>query len=158
MARPRPSMDDAPAGVAAATVFRRHLTFWLIALVIVATFVFLFSDILLPFVAGMVLAYFLDPVADRLQRLGLSRTMATILILFSFIIVLTVALIIVIPILATQLTELIGNLPQYLSRLQELITSIDPSWLERTFGVDVATLRQGLNSLVTEGFGVLTTV
>ena len=49
----------------------------------------MFSDILLPFVAGMVLAYFLDPVADRLQRLGLSRIMATLLILFAFIVVLT---------------------------------------------------------------------
>ena len=32
-------------------------------------------------VAGMVLAYFLDPVADRLQRFGLSRTLATVIIL-----------------------------------------------------------------------------
>ena len=39
-----------------------------------ALFLYMFSDILLPFVAGMALAYFLDPVADRLERLGLSRT------------------------------------------------------------------------------------
>ena len=37
----------------------------------------------------MVLAYFLDPVADRLQRIGLSRVMATMLILFGFVVVLT---------------------------------------------------------------------
>src|SRR4051812_7378119 len=104
MARPRPSMDDGPAGVAAA-VFRRHLTFWLIAVVIVAAFVFLFSDILLPFVAGMVLAYFLDPVADRLQRAGLSRVMATVLILVGFVILLALGLVILIPILAHQMSD-----------------------------------------------------
>ena len=48
---------------------------------------YVFSDILLPFVAGMVLAYFLDPVADRLQRFGLSRFMATVVILVIFLIV-----------------------------------------------------------------------
>ena len=57
----------------------------------------MFSDILLPFVAGMVLAYFLDPVADRLQRLGLSRLMATVLILVGFVIVLVLALVILDP-------------------------------------------------------------
>ena len=35
-----------------------------------ALFFYVFSTILLPFVVGMVLAYFLDPVADRLERLG----------------------------------------------------------------------------------------
>jgi predicted PurR-regulated permease PerM len=106
----------------------------------------------------MVLAYFLDPVADRLQRIGLSRVMATVLILFAFVIVLTLGLVIVIPILVTQLSDFIGRLPQYLSRLQELLTSFDPQWLERTFGVNATALREGLNSLLTEGFGFMTTV
>jgi predicted PurR-regulated permease PerM len=158
MAKAQPEADNLTADEALAARFRRQIRFWTVTAVVIAVFLYAFSEILLPFVAGMVLAYFLDPVADRLQRLGLSRTMATILILFSFVVVLTIALIIVIPILATQLTELIGHLPQYLSRLQELLTSIDPHWLETTFGVDISTLREGLNSLLTEGFGFLSTV
>jgi predicted PurR-regulated permease PerM len=138
--------------------FRQQFRFWLITAIVLILFLYLFRGILLPFVAGMVLAYFLDPVADRLQRLGLSRTAATILILFGFVVVFAVALIIVIPIVLSQLSGLIANLPQYLSRLQELITNIDPRWLEQTFGVNVATLREGLNSLLTEGFGFVTTV
>ena len=52
----------------------RQIRFWLGAFALFALALPMsFSDILLPFVAGMVLAYFLDPVADRLQRLGLSR-------------------------------------------------------------------------------------
>jgi predicted PurR-regulated permease PerM len=138
--------------------FRRQFRFWLVAALFFAAFVYLFSDILLPFVAGMVLAYFLDPVADRLQRLGLSRFMATIIILIGFVIVLTLALIILIPLLATQLSDFISRLPSYLSRLQGLITEIDPRWLEQRFGIDPDSLREGLNSLLSSSVGFLTTI
>ncbi|MGN6497572.1 MAG: AI-2E family transporter [Tsuneonella sp.] len=143
---------------AAAAVFRRQVRFWIVAAVVLALFIYLFSGILLPFVAGMVLAYFLDPVADRLERLGLSRVMATILILVAFVIVLTLALVILIPILATQLADFIAKLPEYLSQLQGLITSFDPQWIEQRFGVNPNSLRAGLNSLLTTGFGFITTV
>jgi predicted PurR-regulated permease PerM len=113
---------------------------------------------LLPFVAGMVLAYFLDPVADRLQKVGLSRVMATVLILVSFLILLVLGLVILIPILAHQMTDFIGRLPEYLSRLQGLVTSYDPEWLKEHFGVDPASLREGMNSLLTSGFGFITKV
>lgn len=143
---------------AAAAAFRRQIRFWLIAAVVLALFIYVFSGILLPFVAGMVLAYFLDPVADRLQRLGLSRITATILILVAFIIVLVLGLVILIPVLASQLKDFIAKLPEYLTQLQALITSFDPQWIEQRFGVDPNNLREGLNSLVTTGFSFLSTV
>ena len=69
--------------IAAGAAIRRQLVFWLLAAVVFIAFVYVFSSILLPFVAGMVLAYFLDPVADWLERLGLSRTAATLVILLN---------------------------------------------------------------------------
>ncbi|RWF63116.1 MAG: AI-2E family transporter, partial [Mesorhizobium sp.] len=150
--------EAAAADAAASGVFRRQIRFWLISAVILAIFLYVFSGILLPFVAGMVLAYFLDPVADRLQRLGLSRLMATIVILFAFIVVLVLAFVILIPVLASQMADFASKLPEYLTRLQTLITSFDPRWLEENFGVDANGLREGLNSLLTSGFGLLTTV
>ena len=158
MAKAQLPADDLETDAALAALFRRQIRFWTITAVIIAVLLYVFSDILLPFVAGMVLAYFLDPVADRLQRIGLSRVMATVLILFSFIVVLTLGLVIVVPILVTQLSDFIGKLPQYLSQLQGMITSIDPQWLEKTFGVNAASLREGLSSLLTEGFGFMTTI
>jgi predicted PurR-regulated permease PerM len=158
MAKAPPAADSVTADAELASRFRQQFRFWAITAIVLILFLYLFRGILLPFVAGMVLAYFLDPVADRLQRLGLTRTMSTILILVGFIVIFTVALIIVIPIVLSQLSGLIANLPQYLGRLQELITNIDPRWLEQTFGVNVGTLKDGLNSLLTEGFGFLTTV
>jgi predicted PurR-regulated permease PerM len=158
MAKAPPAADSVTADAELASRFRQQFRFWAITTLVLILFLYLFRGILLPFVAGMVLAYFLDPVADRLQRLGLTRTMSTVLILVGFIVIFTVALIIVIPIVLSQLSGLIANLPQYLGRLQELITNIDPRWLEQTFGVNVGTLKDGLNSLLTEGFGFLTTV
>lgn len=158
MAKPRNRADEVASTDLAIAAFRRQFRFWLIAALFFAAFVYVFSDILLPFVAGMVLAYFLDPVADRLQRLGMSRFMATILILIAFVIVLTLALIILIPLLATQLSDFISRLPSYLSQLQGLITEIDPSWLEQRFGIDANNLREGLNSLLSSSVGFLTTI
>ncbi|TGT26456.1 AI-2E family transporter, partial [Mesorhizobium sp. M4B.F.Ca.ET.169.01.1.1] len=86
--------DDSSGGL------RRQVFFWLATAVLLALFLYVFSGILLPFVAGMVLAYFLDPVADWLQRLGLSRLMATVVILIAFIVVVVLALVILVPVLA----------------------------------------------------------
>ncbi|XXB64702.1 AI-2E family transporter [Mesorhizobium sp. RIZ17] len=144
--------DDGSGGL------RRQVFFWLATAVLLALFLYLFSGILLPFVAGMVLAYFLDPVADWLQRLGLSRLMATVVILIAFIVVVVLAFVILVPVLATQMADFARKLPEYLTRLQSLITSFDPKWLEQRFGVNAAGLRDGLNSLLTSGFSLLTTV
>nr|WP_246679319.1 AI-2E family transporter [Mesorhizobium sp. B2-6-2] len=144
--------DDSSGGL------RRQIFFWLATAVLLALFLYIFSGILLPFVAGMVLAYFLDPVADWLQRLGLSRLMATVVILIAFIVVVVLALVILVPVLATQMADFARKLPEYLTRLQSLITSFDPKWLEQRFGVNAAGLRDGLNSLLTTGFSLLTTV
>ncbi|MER8469575.1 AI-2E family transporter [Mesorhizobium sp. M0991] len=150
--------EAAAAEAAASASFRRQIRFWLVSAIILAVFLYVFSGILLPFVAGMVLAYFLDPVADRLERLGLSRLMATVVILIAFIVVLVLAVVILVPVLASQMADFASKLPDYLTRLQGLITSFDPKWLEEKFGVDANGLREGLNSLLTSGFGLLTTV
>ena len=158
MAKARLSTAEVTAAETPGAAFRRQARFWLIVALLLAFFLYLFSEILLPFVAGMVLAYFLDPVADRLQRLGLSRLMATILILFTFIVVLAIGLVILIPLLAKQLSDFIAKLPEYLSHLQALITSFDPEWIEKRFGVNATDLRDGLNSLLSSGVGFVTAI
>jgi len=137
---------------------RRQAFFWMLTAVFVIGFLYIFSSILLPFFAGMILAYFLDPVADWLERRGLSRLLATIVILISFVLALIVGLMIIIPILATQSTDFIGRIPDYLARLQNFLTSFDPGWLANNIGVDPEALRNGLNGLMTQGAGFLSTL
>lgn len=157
MATTRPPTHEAAEAATAAT-FRQQIRFWLIAAVILGLFLYVFSEVLLPFVAGMVLAYFLDPVADRLQALGLSRTLATVIIVVGFVLFFLVALMIVVPVLASQLADFLARMPEYLGRLQHLITSFNPDWLERRFGVKPDDLREGMNSLLSSGVGFITTI
>ncbi len=139
--------------VVVASALRRQVVFWLLAAAVLVGFLYVFSAILLPFFAGMILAYFLDPVADWLERRGLSRLAATVFILIMFLISLVIGLMLIIPVLASQLADFVGRLPDYLSRLQALVTGIDAEWLSERLGVEPASLRDGLNSLLTQAGG-----
>ena len=92
----------------------KQLRFWVIALVALIAFLWVFSGVLTPFVAGMALAYLLDPVADALERRGLSRMAATLVILAGAILIFVLALLLVLPPLARQLVELFGELRPFI--------------------------------------------
>ncbi len=153
-AKPTTVVELGPDATAAIDI-RRQVAFWLLTAAIFVAFLYIFSSILLPFLAGIILAYFLDPVADWLERLGLSRLAATIVILVGFVLFFVLGLMIVIPVLGSQLAGLISLLPDYLSRLQTLITRFDPGWLEQNIGVDPASLRESLSSLLSQGASFL---
>ncbi len=139
-------------------LLRRQAFFWLLALCVLGLFLYVFSGILLPFVAGMALAYFLDPVADRLESWKLSRLAATIIILVAFLLIFVIALMIVVPVLATQASGFVEKLPDYVSQLQELITSSNSKWLTGWIGVELPNLKASLGNLISQGAGLVGTV
>jgi len=147
-----------PVLIAPVGAFRRQVMFWVVTAVAFIAFLYLFSSILLPFFAGMILAYFLDPVADRLERLGLSRLWATVVILISFVMVLVIGLMIIVPVLATQLADFGARIPEYIARLQALVTSIDPGWLQQRFGVEPQQLKDALSNMLSQGSGFISTL
>ena len=57
---------------------RDQLKYWGIAAAVFMVALWFMGDVLLPFLLGGAIAYFLDPVADRLERMGLGRTAATL--------------------------------------------------------------------------------
>lgn len=130
---------------------RRQIFFWLVVLALFIVFLWLFSSILLPFVAGMALAYFLDPVADRMERWGLSRMMATTVILLSAIVCLVLALIIVIPLLVTQAADFAQKLPGYITALQQLVADANSNYLPDWLKGQMASLKANLSRYVGEG-------
>ena len=75
--------------------FERHIVFWAVALVVFIGLIWLLSPILLPFVVGMALAYVLEPITNRLERIGLSRLVAALLILGLFVLLFVLLLLIV---------------------------------------------------------------
>jgi len=94
----------------------QRLRFWLIGLAVALIAIYLLRTILLPFVAGMAIAYFLDPACDWLERHRLSRTVATSIVTLVFAIVLVLALLLIVPLLADQLTQFLSTLPDLIKR------------------------------------------
>lgn len=132
---------------------KRHILFWLGVLVGFILFLWFFSSILLPFVAGMALAYFLDPVADWLERRGLSRTMATIVILVCFVTIFVLALMLVIPIIISQFTQFAAALPGYITELQQIISSPQTSFLPPWVSAQIETVKENFSQVLTQGAG-----
>lgn len=110
-------------------MYGRQLTFWLVTLLALALTLWLLHEILLPFVAGMALAYVLAPLAARTERLGVNRTVAALLIVSVVVVILVALVLLAVPLLVQQGSALISNIPGYFKRVQELI--VDPSfpWL-----------------------------
>jgi predicted PurR-regulated permease PerM len=95
--------------------------FWLIGGGIIALLLYLLRAILLPFVAGMAVAYFLDPAVDKLEERGLNRTLATFIVTAVFFTVLITVFILLFPILQGQVIGFANNVPAYVERLRVVI-------------------------------------
>ena len=129
----------------------KPLVFWIVTLALVVMIVVLLRQVLLPFVAGFALAYLLDPLANRLERLGLNRAMATLLILGLFILGVTTLLIVAIPIVGAEIAALIENLPAYIKRVQALVVDRTHPWLSKIIGVGLAEAQQSSSELTSMG-------
>ncbi|MFO1034946.1 MAG: AI-2E family transporter [Hyphomicrobiales bacterium] len=109
---------------------QRQAGFWFGALIFFVLFLWLFQDILLPFIAGFVLAYFLDPVADALERLGLPRLAATFIILAVAVLVVVLVVLLVVPILGNQALRLAQDLPSLINALTTKLNEIAPQQIK----------------------------
>lgn len=96
----------------------RMWLFWLAVGILFFVFIYLISSVLLPFVLGILIAYFLDPAADRLEKWKLSRTLATTTITLAFFIVIGLAALFIIPTIAHQIAGLVTDLPTYLIEIE----------------------------------------
>lgn len=134
---------------------RRYVLFWLCAFIAFVIFLLAFRTILLPFVAGMALAYFLDPVADWLERRGLSRLMATIVILISFVLMFAIALVLVVPLIISQFSQFAQVLPDYVTQLQQLIANPENSYLPKWMVTQIQSAKENFSGLMSEGAGFL---
>jgi predicted PurR-regulated permease PerM len=92
---------------------------WGIALVVFVALLVLLKSILLPFVAGMAIAYLLDPVCDRLEAMGVSRTVATSIVTAVFAVVIILLLLLIVPFAIQQIIQFLGSLPDFIARTQD---------------------------------------
>jgi len=98
----------------------RQLRIWSIGLLTFILLLYILSDVLTPFVAGMAVAYFVDPLADKLEEWGLSRLVATSLITVIFFVLSIAVLSTLLPVLATQIIGFAGRIPEYVAYVREI--------------------------------------
>jgi predicted PurR-regulated permease PerM len=118
--------------------FNRPIVFWIAVLAAVIAAVALLRDVLLPFVAGIALAYLLNPVANRLERLGMNRMLATLLIVACVFVLISLLLLLTIPVLVRELADFVANFPAYIRRLHDLANDPAHPWVSKIFAEGLA--------------------
>jgi predicted PurR-regulated permease PerM len=96
-----------------------RLLFWLGLILIVLIALGMVQGILLPFAAGVVLAFILSPAVARLERWGIRRSLASFAILAAFLIGLVLVLVVLVPLIQNQIVQLVGKVPALITFLQE---------------------------------------
>ncbi|UWQ90251.1 AI-2E family transporter [Rhodobacteraceae bacterium M382] len=122
---------------------RDQVKYWGAVSVAIVLALWFLGDVLLPFVIGSAIAYFVDPIADRLERMGLSRMAATGVISISTILLAVILTLSVVPMLITQLIDLIQFLPQLLRDLRTFIGEHVPSLLDEKSRIHMALSAMG---------------
>jgi len=110
--------------------------FWLVAFVVAAGLLYLLAPILLPFVAGALLAYLGDPLVDRLESWKISRTLSVVVVFFALFLVLLPILLYLVPLLESQIKTLISKTPGY---IDWVMVNLEPT-LQETFGINIPSL------------------
>jgi predicted PurR-regulated permease PerM len=130
--------------------------FWLAVLAVAVLALWLLSAILLPFIVGMAAAYLLTPFADRLERMGVNRLAASLLLIAIMVLAFVVVILLIAPVLGSQLVSFIDNVPSYIGRLQSLIADQGRPLLQKLVGTGFSP-DKSISDLVTQGVGWITT-
>ena len=136
-------------------VINLQMRFWLIVLAVLIVALWLLSEILLPFVFGLAIAYLLTPTVDRLQRIGVPRLAGSLLLITLVVLAFVLVVLLVAPLLGGQLASFIDNIPGYVTRLQAVISDPSRPWLQKIIGEGLNT-DKSMSDLMTQGVGWLT--
>ena len=110
-------------------MYGRPVVFWLLVFLVLCGLLWLLGEILLPFVAGIALAYLAAPLADRMERLGINRTVAALLIVIAVTLMLVATALLVVPYVMQQLLSLIATIPRHVARVREIVADPTHPWL-----------------------------
>ncbi|MDC9826131.1 AI-2E family transporter [Devosia sp. ZB163] len=130
---------------------RNQVLIWVGLFLFAILLLWVFRSILLPFVVGLTLAYLLNPVVNWLQKMGIGRSWAAMLVLTGGIVLLVGLLLALVPLVAAQVGGLIAGLPGYVSALQELLREWAPQFTEWLGPERTAQLENSLADLIGRG-------
>lgn len=121
---------------------KTQIKYWGLAALVFLVLLWFLGDVILPFVLGGAIAYFLDPVADRLERMGLSRALSVVTITLVALMIFVIMALLVIPTLIEQAVALFDTVPQLAREFQDFLTATFPQ-----LGDGESTLRKSLDAV-----------
>ena len=125
----------------------RQFAYWCLGFAVFLAALYFLRGILLPFVVGMAVAYFLDPAADRLEKWGLSRAMAATTLTIVFLIAVAAFVVLLVPLLQSQLFDFVGRLPRYADMLRGTVEDLLALAAANVSPEDLARLREAAGGL-----------
>lgn len=147
---------------------RTQVKYWGVSAIFASVLLWYLGDVLLPFVLGAAIAYFLDPVADRLEAMGCSRVLATLIITVVMLIVFILAALLLVPTLLSQAAQLFAAAPNAFRTLFEFLNTNFPMLLEEDGVMRQSLVALGetirargpelLNSILNSALGILNIV
>lgn len=132
----------------------RNLTIWLVIFVLFCAAVYVLRSVLMPFVAGIIIGYLLDPWASRFEKWGMNRTLATVLTLVLVVLILVPALIALAGIIDSQLGHFFNVLPQYMTSLVKKLEPAIVSLQENFPALEPDKIREALRGNMTNALKV----
>lgn len=121
---------------------REQFKYWGVAALVIVVVLWFLGDVLLPFVLGGAIAYLLDPVADRLERAGLSRAASVAVITVLALVVFVLLSLLVVPTLVRQAADLVDIAPQLFNNLKDFLVARFPDLVDSQ-----SAIRQSLVSI-----------
>lgn len=106
----------------------RNSWWGVVLLVLLVGFVYLLDAVLMPFIAGMILAYLADPLTNYFQRLGMKRTWAVSSVFLILLLVFTLSLLILIPLVVQQIKQLGEALPGAFAWVESVLAPQVQEW------------------------------
>jgi len=101
-----------------------------LVLLVVFGIVIVFGDMLAPVFASLIIAYLLEGIVKYLERLGLRRLPAVIIVFLLFLAFLALVVLALIPTLSQQVVQLVENLPNMIDRGQSAFLALPDKYPE----------------------------
>lgn len=132
----------------------KQLRIWGISLLVFILLLYVLRDMLTPFVAGMAVAYLVDPLADKLEKWGLSRTASTSVITVFFFIITLGVLSLLLPVLTSQIVGFAGRVPVYFDHIREVVEPFVRQLFSGVTESDIKSMGAGAAGFAKQAFGV----
>ena len=123
---------------------QQQAKYWGIAIAVFVIVLWFLGDVILPFVLGGAIAYCLDPIADRLEKLKFSRVISVTIITLAAVFIFLLLVLLVIPTLIRETTALVQQVPTFIDSIQAMLADRFPSLEDES-----STIRQQLDKLAT---------